>query len=326
MSLLVVGTLAVDTLETPFARRERVLGGSATYIALSANYFTHGAQISVVSVVGEDFPQEGWELLRDNKIDTSGVEVVKGGKTFFWEGKYHYDMNTRDTITTELNVLADFDPKVPEAHRNAPFVVLGNIAPHLQEQVLNQLTATPKLVACDTMNFWITGSRKDLERTLERVNMLVVNDSEARLLIEHPSLVVAGRRLQGMLSAESHRIVVIKKGEHGALVFYDDHIFSAPSYPLEEIFDPTGAGDSFMGGMVGYLASRDTLEYADVKRAVIYGTVLASFCCSKFSTEGLENIDMTEIYLRFREIQSLSAFEDEPNPPKRMRRSDTDLM
>lgn len=326
MSLLVVGTLALDTLETPFARRERVLGGSATYIALSANYFTHGAQISVVSIVGEDFPQDGWELLRDNSIDTSGVEVVKGGKTFFWEGKYHYDMNTRDTITTELNVLADFDPKVPEAHRGDPFVVLGNIAPHLQEKVLDQLTSKPKLVACDTMNFWITGSRKDLERTLERVNMLVVNDSEARLLIDHPSLVVAGRRLQSMLSSESHRIVVIKKGEHGALLFYDDHIFSAPSYPLEEIFDPTGAGDSFMGGMVGYLASRDTLEYADVKRAVIYGTVLASFCCSKFSTEGLENIDMTEIYLRFREIQSLSAFEDEPNPPKKARAAEIGMM
>lgn len=322
MSLLIVGTLALDTLETPFARRERVLGGSATYIALSANYFMHGARISVVSVVGEDFPQDGWELLRDNQIDTTGVEVVQGGKTFFWEGRYHYDMNTRDTITTELNVLADFDPKVPEAHRNDSFVVLGNIAPHLQERVLDQLESRPKIVACDTMNFWITGSRKDLERMLSRVNMLVVNDSEARLLIEHPSLVVAGRRLQAMLSEESHRIVVIKKGEHGALLFYDNHIFSAPSYPLEEIFDPTGAGDSFMGGMVGYLASRDTLEYADVKRAVIYGTVLASFCCSRFSTEGLENIDMTEIYLRFREIQSLSAFEDEPNPPKKVRHSD----
>jgi sugar/nucleoside kinase (ribokinase family) len=310
MSLLVVGTLAIDSLETPFAKAENALGGSATYISLAAGYFIPGSSIALVSVVGEDFPQRGWNLLKARNIDTEGVEVVKGGKTFFWHGKYHYDMNTRDTLTTELNVLADFNPIVPAKHTSSRYVVLGNVAPELQLRVIEQMTSTPKLIVCDTMNFWITGSRTALEATLAKCNALVLNDSEARLLVESPSLIYCGRRLQEMLTGDV-RIVIIKKGEHGALLFYNDEFFSAPSYPLEEIFDPTGAGDTFLGGFIGYLAKRDSTDYADVKRAVIYGSALASYCCTKFSTEGIEDLAMNDIYARFLELRSLSEFDDE---------------
>ncbi len=311
MSLLIVGTLAIDSLETPFAKKENALGGSATYIALAASYFVPGENISLVGVVGEDFPEHGWNLLKGKKFDISGVEVVKGGKTFFWAGKYHYDMNTRDTLVTDLNVLADFKPKVP-AHITAPdFLVLGNVAPSLQHDVITQLTNKPKLIICDTMNFWITGARADLELTLSKSNALVLNDSEARLLVESPSLIHSGRKLQDLLATDGPRIVIIKKGEHGSLLFYNEHFFSAPSYPLEEIFDPTGAGDTFMGGFMGYLSKRDSVAYDDVKRAVIYGTALASYCCTKFSTEAIENLETGAIYERFLELQSLSRFEDD---------------
>jgi sugar/nucleoside kinase (ribokinase family) len=312
MSLLIVGSLALDTIETPFEKRERVLGGSASFISLSANYFTHGSDIGLVGVIGEDFPKEAWKMFKDRGFDTSGVEVIKGGKTFFWAGRYHYDMNTRDTLATELNVFADFKPKVPAKLSSPDYLVLGNIAPALQLEVIHQLKNKPKLIICDTMNFWITGAADDLKKTLAKVNALVINDSEARLLVDHPSLVVCGHKLQEMLAPDNHRIVVIKKGEHGALLFYDSYIFSAPAYPLEEIFDPTGAGDSFMGGLIGYMTRWDTIHYATVKRAVVYGTVLASYCCSKFSTEGIEDLSMDNIYKRFRELQSISSFEDEP--------------
>jgi len=312
MSLLIVGSLALDTIETPFDKRERVLGGSASFISLAASYFAHGSDIALVGVVGEDFPQHAWNLFKQRGFDTSGVEVVKGGKTFFWEGKYHYDMSTRDTLVTELNVFADFKPKVPKNLTSPDYLVLGNIAPSLQFEVIKQLKNKPKLIICDTMNFWITGALDDLKKTLGKVNALVINDSEARLLVDNPSLVVCGHRLQDMLAPDNHKIVIIKKGENGALLFYDKYIFSAPAYPLEEIFDPTGAGDTFMGGLIGYLTRWDTIHYATVKRAVVYGTVLASYCCSKFSTEGIENLTMDQIYHRFRELQSLSSFEDEP--------------
>ncbi|MDP4218876.1 MAG: PfkB family carbohydrate kinase [Bacteroidota bacterium] len=318
MSLLIVGSLAVDTIETPFDKRERALGGSATYISLAANYFSHGSEIGIVGVVGEDFPNHAWNLFQKRGFDTSGVEIVKGGKTFFWAGRYHYDMNTRDTLATELNVFADFKPKVPASVASPDYLVLGNIAPSLQLDVISQMKAKPKLIICDTMNFWITGAKDDLMKTLSKVNALVINDGEARLLVDNPSLVVCGHRLQEMLAPGSHRIVVIKKGEHGALLFYNKYIFSAPAYPLEEIFDPTGAGDSFMGGLIGYLTRWDTIQYATVKRAVVYGTVLASFCCSKFSTEGIEDLSMDQIYRRFRELQSISSFEDEPYRTKPM--------
>ncbi len=310
MSLLIVGSLALDIIETPFATLEDALGGSATFISLAASYFAP-ERIGVVGVVGDDFPERAWELFRSHGIDTSGIEVVKGGKTFSWHGKYHYDMNTRDTISTNLNVFADFKPRVPADFRSPDFLVLGNIQPDLQCEVIEQLDQRPRLILLDTMNFWITGYRESLERTLALSNGLVLNDSEARLLIEHPSLIVAGRRLQEMLASDGPRIVVIKKGEHGSLLFYDDHIFSAPAYPLEEIFDPTGAGDTFMGGFIGYLAKRGSISYQDAKRAVIYGTVLASYCCGKFSTEGIENLLTMheEIHNRFLAIHKLSSFD-----------------
>ncbi len=308
MSLLIVGSLALDIIETPFATRELALGGSATFISLAASYFAP-EKVGVVGVVGDDFPERAWDLFRQRGIDTSGIEIVPEGKTFSWHGRYHYDMNTRDTIETNLNVFADFKPHVPGHFTSPDFLVLGNIQPDLQRQVIEQLDRRPRLVLLDTMNFWITGHRESLERTLRLSNALVINDSEARLLIEHPSLIVAGRKLQAMLAEGSPRIVVIKKGEHGALLFYDEFIFSAPAFPLEDIFDPTGAGDTFMGGFIGYLARRGAVTYEDAKRAVIYGTVLASYCCSKFSTEGIENLSMEEIVERFRALRILSTFD-----------------
>lgn len=310
MSLLIVGSLALDIIETPFATREDALGGSATFISLAASYFAP-EKVGVVGVVGEDFPSRAWELFRTHGVDTAGIEVVSGGKTFSWHGRYHYDMNTRDTIETNLNVFADFKPRVPKHFQRPDFVVLGNIQPDLQREVIEQLRERPRLTLLDTMNFWITGHLESLERTFKLSNALVINDSEARLLIAHPSLIVAGKKLQEMLADVSPRIVIIKKGEHGALLFYDDHIFSAPAYPLEEIFDPTGAGDTFMGGFIGYLARRGAVNYEDAKRAVIYGTVLASFACSKFSTEGIENLSMELIHERFHALRALSAFEME---------------
>ena len=308
MSLLVVGSLALDIIETPFATLEQALGGSATFISIAASYFSPD-RVGVVGVVGDDFPERAWDLFRSRSIDTSGIEVVPGGKTFSWHGRYHYDMNTRDTLATNLNVFADFKPIVPEHFLNPDFLVLGNIVPDLQSDVIDQLERRPRLIMLDTMNFWITGSRASLDKTLSKVNALVINDSEARLLVEHPSLIVAGRTLQSMLADDPLRIVVIKKGEHGALLFYNDRVFSAPAFPLEDIFDPTGAGDSFMGGFIGYLAKRGSVSYDDAKRAVIYGTVLASYCCSKFSTEGIENLTMAEIYARFRLLKELSSFD-----------------
>jgi sugar/nucleoside kinase (ribokinase family) len=308
MSLLVVGSLALDIIETPFATLEQALGGSATFISLAASYF-NPERLGVVGVVGEDFPERAWDLFKKRSIDTKGIEVVPGGKTFSWHGRYHYDMNTRDTIETNLNVFADFKPRVPDEFRSSDFLVLGNIQPDLQRDVIHQLTKRPRLTLLDTMNFWITGNRESLEKTLKLSNCLVINDSEARLLIEHPSLIVAGRQLQSMLADEDPRIVIIKKGEHGALLFYNEHIFSAPAFPLEEIFDPTGAGDTFMGGFIGYLARRGSVSYEDAKRAVIYGTVLASYCCAKFSTEGIEDLSMEQLVERSQALRLLCSFD-----------------
>lgn len=308
MSLLVVGSLALDIIETPFDTREQALGGSATFISLAASYFCP-EKLGMVGVVGEDFPEHAWELFRRRQIDTRGIEVVKGGKTFSWHGKYHFDMNTRDTIATYLNVFADFNPVIPPAFQSPEFVVLSNFQPDVQRNVLAQLSKKPQLVLLDTIEFWINAFRESLEKTLSQVNAIVFNDSEARMLIDHPSLIVAGRRLQEMLAPGDVRIVVIKKGEHGALLFYNEHIFSAPAFPLEDIYDPTGAGDTFMGGFIGYLAKRNSISYEDTKRAVIYGTVLASYACSKFSTEGIENLTMEQIFERFHMLRNLSAFD-----------------
>lgn len=309
MSLLIVGSLAVDKIETPFATKDEALGGSATFISLAAHYFAK-EEIALVGVVGEDFPEHAWKLFRDRNFDTSGIEVVKGGKTFSWHGRYHYDMNNRDSLATNLNVLADFKPVVPNHLRKPDFLVLGNIDPTLQMEVINQLAEQPKLILVDTMDFWIKSQPENLAKTLGKANALILNDSEARLLVEHPSLVVCGRKMQQMLSDDGPRIVVIKKGEHGAMLFYNEHLFSAPAYPLDDIYDPTGAGDTFMGGFIGYLSRMNSTEYEDAKRAVIFGTVLASFCCSKFSTEGIESLTTNDIFNRFGEIRKLVAFEE----------------
>lgn len=299
----------MDTIETPFGKKEMALGGSATFISIAASYFAKES-IALVGVVGEDFPERGWKLFKDRNIDTSGIEVVKGGKTFAWHGRYHHDMNNRDSLATELNVLAEFKPVLPQHLRKPDFLVLGNIDPVLQSRVVDQLEAQPKLVLLDTMDFWIGGKRQDLESALKRADALILNDSEARLLVKHPSLIVCGRQLQAMLCDTGPRIVVIKKGEHGAMLFYNEHLFSAPAYPLEDIYDPTGAGDTFMGGFIGYLSKVNSTTYEDVKRAVIFGTVLASYCCSKFSTEGIEDLTQNEIMDRFQKLRALVAFEE----------------
>lgn len=313
MSLLIVGSLAVDKIETPFDVMDEALGGSATFISLAASYFAK-EEIGLVGVVGEDFPDHAWRLFKDRNFDISGIEVVKGGKTFSWHGKYHHDMNNRDSIETNLNVLADFKPVVPQQLRKPDFLVLGNIDPTLQMDVIEQLDAQPKLILLDTMDYWIHSQLDNLKKTLSRANALILNDSEARLLVNHPSLIVCGRQMQAMLSEEGPRIVVIKKGEHGAMLFYNEHLFAAPAYPLEDIYDPTGAGDTFMGGFIGYLSKMNSTEYEDCKRAVIFGTILASFCCAKFSTAGIENLTQNDIYDRFADIRRLVAFEEHTEP------------
>jgi sugar/nucleoside kinase (ribokinase family) len=301
---LVVGTLAFDSVETPFDKADNALGGSGTFIAIAASYFS--GPVKVVGVVGEDFPKEYFDLLERYNADLEGVEVVKGGKTFRWAGKYHYDMNTRDTLATELNVLEQFDPKVPESWRSAKYVVLGNIDPTLQLKVLDQLD-NPSFVVCDTMNFWIDGRRDELMEVIKRVDMLIINDSEARQLADEPNLVKAA----GVIREMGVGSLVIKKGEHGALLFIEDVIFSAPAYPLEMINDPTGAGDSFAGGLIGYLHKTQDVSPENLKRAVIYGSAMASFCVERFSIQGLEGLSDLRVNDRFREFVRLSAF-DEP--------------
>jgi sugar/nucleoside kinase (ribokinase family) len=304
VGLLVVGTLAFDSVETPFDKADNALGGSGTFIAIAASYFS--GPVKVVGVVGEDFPKEYFDILERYNADLEGVEVVKGGKTFRWAGKYHYDMNTRDTLATELNVLEQFDPKVPESWRSAKYVVLGNIDPTLQLKVLDQLD-NPSFVVCDTMNFWIDGRRDELMEVIKRVDMLIINDSEARQLADEPNLVKAA----GVIREMGVRSLIIKKGEHGALLFIEDVIFSAPAYPLEMINDPTGAGDSFAGGLIGYLHKTQDVSAENLKRAVIYGSSMASFCVEQFSIRGLEDLSDLRINDRFREFVRLSAF-DEP--------------
>ncbi len=280
MSILVVGSLGLDTIETPFARVEESLGGSAVYISLAASYFC--PLINLVGVVGEDFPEKYIQLLRDHHIDLDGLQIIPEGKTFRWSGKYYYDMNSRETLLTELNVFKDFNPVIPESYRDSKFVILGNIDPELQISVLQQLN-NPKFVVCDTMNYWIERKKEALRELLKKVDMLVVNDSEARLLANHPNLIQAGKIILKM----GPKKLVIKKGEHGALLMTDEILFTAPAYPLENINDPTGAGDSFAGGMIGYLSKVNSINNEELKRAIIYGSVLASFCVEKFSVDGL---------------------------------------
>ena len=304
MSLLVVGSVGLDTVETPFDRIEDALGGSATYISLAASYFSK--PVVMIGVVGSDFPKNYIEMLEEHDVDLEGMQIVEGEKTFRWGGKYHYDLNVRDTLFTELNVFQNFNPVIPDNFRKSKYVCLGNIDPILQMKVLDQII-DPQLVVCDTMNLWINTMKEDLLKLLNKVNVFIINDSEARLLTDEPNLIKAAKMIREM----GPEILIIKKGEHGALLFTEDTIFSAPAYPMEIIFDPTGAGDSFAGGFTGYLHKTRDLSPENIRRAVIYGSTMASFCVEKFSTKGLEELSHLQIQDRFREFKNLSSF-DEP--------------
>jgi len=307
--LLIVGTVAFDAIETPFGKTDKILGGAATYIGLSSARFD--VDNAIVSVVGEDFPQEHLDLLTSNGINIDGLEVVKGGKTFFWSGKYHNDLNTRDTLDTQLNVLADFNPVVPQAYKDAEIVMLGNLHPLVQLSVLEQVD-NPKLVVLDTMNFWMDNAWDDLMKVIAKVDVITINDEEARQLTEEHSLVKAARKIEKL----GPKYVVIKKGEHGALLFHQDQIFFAPALPLEEVFDPTGAGDTFAGGFTGYLAKTEDLSFENLKNAVIYGSGMASFCVEKFGTERMTELKQDEIQERLKEFKNLTQFDIELTPTK----------
>jgi len=303
VGLLVVGSLALDTVATPFSKTENALGGSAVFISLAASYFS--GPVKLVGVVGDDFPKKYIHLLENHNVDMEGLQVVLGGKTFRWSGKYHYDLNVRDTLLTELNVFEKFNPIIPDKFKKARFVCLGNIDPDLQIRVLDQLE-NPRFIVCDTMNFWIEGKKDSLLKLLKRVNVLILNDSEARLLANEPNLIKAARIIREM----GVNTLVIKKGEHGALLFSGDSIFSAPAYPMEMINDPTGAGDSFAGGFIGYLHKTQDFSPESMKRAVVYGSTMASFCVEEFSTKGLEDLSTLRIQDRFREFLTLSHFDE----------------
>lgn len=303
--LVIVGTVAFDAIETPFGKTDKILGGAATFIGLAASHFNIDA--AAVSIVGGDFPQEYLDLLSDKNIDISGVEIVKEGKTFFWSGKYHNDMNSRDTLVTELNVLEHFKPVVPEDYKDAEIVMLGNLHPLVQQAVLDQMDRKPKLAILDTMNFWMDIALDDLMAVIKNVDVITINDEEARQLSGEYSLVVAARKIHEM----GPKYVVIKKGEHGALLFHDDNVFYAPALPLEEVFDPTGAGDTFAGGFAGYLAKTGDTSFENMKNAIIYGSTLASFCVEKFGTERMQNLSNDEIHKRLLQFKQLTQFEIE---------------
>jgi sugar/nucleoside kinase (ribokinase family) len=303
--LLIVGTVAFDAIETPFGKTDKILGGAATYIGLSASFFN--VQSAIVSVVGDDFPQEYLDLLTARNIDISGLEVVNGGKTFFWSGRYHNDLNSRDTLDTQLNVLADFQPKVPQDYKNAEIVMLGNLHPLVQSSVLDQMETQPKLVVLDTMNFWMDCALPELMDVIKRVDVITINDEEARQLSGEYSLVKAAAKIQAM----GPKYVVIKKGEHGALIFHNKEVFFAPALPLEEVFDPTGAGDTFAGGFAGYLTQSENISFENMKNAIIQGSNLASFCVEKFGTERMLDLDKTEVVSRLQQFKSLTQFDIE---------------
>lgn len=302
MSLVVVGTVAFDALETPFGKTNKILGGAATYISLAASFFTK--KVKIVSVVGGDFPEEHIKLLQSRHIDLEGLQVIKNGKTFFWSGKYHIDMNTRDTLATELNVLADFQPHVPESYKDCGFLMLGNLTPAVQMSVIEQIPHKPVLTVLDTMNFWMNTALDDLKKVLRKIDVLTINDEEARQLSGEYSLLKAAKKILGMGPV----YLVIKKGEHGALLFSKDDVFFAPALPLEEVFDPTGAGDTFAGGFTGYLAKTGDISFENMKRAVIYGSALASFCVEKFGTQRLTEITSSELETRLMQFNKLTNY------------------
>jgi sugar/nucleoside kinase (ribokinase family) len=305
MSLLVVGTVAFDAIETPFGKTDKIIGGAASYISLAASYFTDG--IGLVSVVGDDFPDSFKNLLTNKGINLLGLQVKQGQKSFFWKGKYHTDLNQRDTLDTQLNVLADFDPVVPIEFKNSSFLMLGNLMPSLQRKVIQQMNERPKLIVMDTMNFWMEIAMDDLLETLKMVDVLTINDSEARQLANEYSLVKAAQKILTM----GPKVLVIKKGEHGALLFNKEQVFFAPALPLEEVFDPTGAGDTFAGGFIGYLSKTRDISFDNMKRAIIYGSAMASFCVEKFGTEKIENLSSDEVSNRIQQFVDLVQFDIE---------------
>lgn len=299
MSFTVVGTVAFDAIETPFGKTDKIVGGAATYIAWSASYFTQ--PVNIVSIIGDDFDQNELNALRARGVNTDGIEVKEGKKSFFWSGKYHMDMNSRDTLVTDLNVLLEFNPVLPESYRNSEFLLLGNIDPALQLKVIEQMTTRPKLIVLDTMNFWMDIAMDKLKEVIAKVDVLTINDSEARQLADEYSLVKAARKILAM----GPKFLVIKKGEHGALLFHENHVFFAPALPLEEVFDPTGAGDTFAGGFMGYLAKSKDISFESMKRAIIYGSAMASFCVEKFGTEKLKELNQEKIQNRVNEFINL---------------------
>lgn len=305
MSLIVVGTMAFDAIETPFGKTDKIIGGSATYVAYCASNFIKPVQ--QVSIIGYDFPKEVLEDLQSRGVQTEGVEIIKDKKSFFWSGKYHLDMNTRDTLVTDLNVLADFNPQIPESYQGAEFLMLGNLMPKLQKQVIEQLRERPKLIVLDTMNFWMEVALDDLKEVLTMVDVLMVNDSEARELSHEHSLVKAAKKILTM----GPKYLIIKKGEHGALLFHDDQIFYAPALPLEDVFDPTGAGDTFAGGFIGHLAKTKDISFENMKTAIIVGSAMASYCVEKFGTERLKEITKEDIDKRLAQFRELVNFEIE---------------
>jgi sugar/nucleoside kinase (ribokinase family) len=305
MSLIVVGTMAFDALETPFGKVDRIIGGSATYAAYAASNFIK--PIQQVSIIGYDFPKEEMQAMEARGVDMAGVELVKDKKSFFWSGRYHLDMNTRDSLITELNVLADFNPVLPDTFKATEFVMLGNLHPSIQKSVITQMTSRPKLIVMDTMNFWIDSALPELEEVLTMVDVLMVNDSEARQLTGEYSIVKAAK----MILAKGPKYLVIKKGEHGALLFHSDQVFFAPALPLEDVFDPTGAGDSFAGGFIGHIAATRDVSFNNMKSAIIVGSALASFCVEKFGPDRLKEISRKDIDNRISQFVELVSFEIE---------------
>ena len=303
MSVICVGTMAFDAIETPFGKVDQIVGGSGTYVAYAASNFV--TPIQQISIVGYDFPQEEMDEMKKRGVSLEGVEIVKDKKSFFWSGKYHLDMNSRDTLVTDLNVLADFNPVVPDSYQGAEFLILGNLAPDIQMSVIDQLTVRPKLIVMDTMNFWMDIAMDDLKAVLKKVDVLLVNDAEARQLSGELSLVKAAKLIMEM----GPQFLIIKKGEHGALLFHKDHVFFAPALPLEEVFDPTGAGDTFAGGFIGHLAKTKDISFENMKTAIIVGSAMASFCVEKFGPERLKEITKEDIDARLSEFVQLVNFD-----------------
>jgi sugar/nucleoside kinase (ribokinase family) len=302
MSLIIIGSVAFDAIETPFGKTDKIVGGAATYAGLAASYFYK--DVKIVGVVGDDFTQDNIDILTNHGIDTEGLQVKQGEKTFFWSGKYHNDMNSRDTLATELNVLGDFDPIIPEGYQDCEYLMLGNLTPQVQQTVIKRLKKRPKLIVMDTMNFWMDIAMDDLLETIKMVDVLTINDEEARQLSGEYSLMKAATKILTM----GPKYLIIKKGEHGALLFHQDQVFSTPALPLAEVFDPTGAGDTFAGGFIGYMAKVGTINFNNMKNAIIFGSALASFCVEKFGTERILNLTDAQIEERVKEFVKLSAF------------------